>query len=389
LKIHPANRIADFKPYFFAQLNQRLTELKKKGIDIIRLDMGSPDLPPEDFIIESLVKSAWRSDSHGYSPMGGTPTFRQAAAAYYSRRFHTTLDPEKQILALIGSKEGLFTLSQVLLNPGDQVLVPDPGYPVYQSSAVIAGAVVHPMPLLPNNNYLPKFEDIPGNIAKAAKILWLNYPNNPTGASASIDFFRQAVDFARNFDILIAHDAPYVEISYEPVPAPSILEIPGAVDVCVEFNSLSKTYNMAGWRLGIASGNADVLQLIHTYKSQVDSSQFTPILEAGATALNGDQTWLKKRNLVYKERRDIVFQELQRSRLDSHLPSAGLYIWFAIPKKWETSAAFCDALLDATGVSITPGSVYGSHGEGFGRISLVTATPRIFEAMQRMAAWLK
>jgi LL-diaminopimelate aminotransferase len=161
------------------------------------------------------------------------------------------------------------------------------------------------------------------------------------------------------------------------------------VDVCVEFNSLSKTYNMAGWRLGIAAGNADVLQLIHTYKSQVDSSQFLPILEAGATALKGDQTWLKKRNLVYKERRDIVFQELQRSRLDSHLPSAGLYIWFAIPKKWETSSAFCDALLDATGVSITPGSVYGSHGEGFGRISLVTATPRIFEAMQRMAAWLK
>jgi LL-diaminopimelate aminotransferase len=389
LKIQPANRIADFKPYFFAQLNNRLTELRNRGVDIIRLDMGSPDLPPEGFIIDRLVESARRKDSHGYTQMGGTPGFLKAVSGYYQRRFNVEVDPRSQVLALIGSKEGLFNLSQVLLNPGDTVLVPDPGYPVYRSSGLIAGAEIHEVPLLPDNNFLPKFNNIPGEIAKKAKILWLNYPNNPTGASATLDFFREAVAFAKEFEILIAHDAPYVEIGFDGVQPASILQIPGAEDVCVEFNSLSKTYNMAGWRIGFAVGNPQVLQLLHTYKSQIDSSQFLPILEAGITALNGNQTWLVGRNNIYRERRDLVHNALKRINIKAALPTAGLYVWFAIPEKWEKSVEFCSSLLDATGVSITPGSVYGQYGEGYGRISLVTDTSRMAEAMQRITTWVK
>ena len=208
MKINPADRISDFKPYFFAQLNNRIEELNRKGVDIIRLDMGSPDLPPDDHIIDSLINSARRSDTHGYSTMGGTPAFKKAVAEYYLRRYGVSLDSKKEILALIGSKEGIFNLSQVILNPGDHALIPDPGYPVYRSSAMIAGGNPYPVPLLRINGYLPKFEDIPTEIAQASKILWLNYPNNPTGASASLAFFQKAVEFASNFNILIAHDAP-------------------------------------------------------------------------------------------------------------------------------------------------------------------------------------
>lgn len=389
MKITPADRISDFKPYFFAQLNVRIAELRKNGIDIIRLDMGSPDLPPQDFIIDSLEKSARRSDTHGYSPMGGTPAFREAVAVYYGRRFGVELDAQRQVLALIGSKEGLFNLSQVMLNPGDHVLIPDPGYPVYGASAKIAGAIPHSVPLLRENGYLPKLEEIPADLARSAKILWLNYPNNPTGASATLEFFQSVVKFARDFDILIAHDAPYMEISYNNTVAPSILQVPGAMDVCVEFNSLSKTYNMAGWRLGIAAGNPDVLQLLHTYKSQVDSSQFQPILDAGVSALLGDQSWLLPRNQIYQERRDIVGAGLKKAGLETDAPSAGLYVWFAIPTGWKNSAEFCDALLENTGVSITPGSVYGKNGEGYARISLVTETGKMREAMQRLSSWVK
>ncbi len=388
MKIIPSDRISDFKPYFFAQLNNQIEGLKQQGVDIIRLDMGSPDLPPDGFIIDSLVSAARRSDTHGYSTMGGTPAFKKAAADYYLRRYGVSLDPRNEILALIGSKEGLFALSQVLLNPGDSVLIPDPGYPVYRSSAKIAGAKPFSVPLLRKNGFLPILEDIPTEIAHSSKILWLNYPNNPTGASASIAFFQQAVAFAREYDILIAHDAPYMEVTFDGSIAPSILQIPDAKEVCVEFNSLSKTYNMAGWRLGMAVGNPEVIQLLHTYKSQVDSSQFAPILEAGIAALTGDQEWIFSRNEIYRERRDIVFQGLKKSNLTVDSPSAGLYVWFATPSRYGSSIDFCETLLKATGVSITPGSVYGEYGEGFARISLVTETTRLAEAMNRLVNWL-
>jgi LL-diaminopimelate aminotransferase len=385
----PAQRIAGFKPYFFASLTQRLAELKASGMDVIRIDIGSPDLPPADFIIERMYKVARRPDVHGYTPNGGSPAFRRAAAEYYGRRFGVELDPVKETLALIGSKEGLFNLSQVLVNPGDCVLVPDPGYPVYSASGIIAGAQVHLMPLLAQNDYLPRFEDIPEQVARQAKILWLNYPNNPTGAIAPLDFFQKALDFARQYQILVAHDSPYADVCFDGYHAPSILQLPGAREVAVEFNSLSKTYNMAGWRIGMAVGNADVIKLLSTYKSQMDSSIFQPILEAGMAALEGDQDWLETRNAIYQQRRDIVVDALGKAGYGIVSPRAAIYVWARLPEGNTDSLDFCSRLLEETGVSTTPGVVYGQNGEGYLRISLGTATDRIQEAVVRMAGWVQ
>jgi LL-diaminopimelate aminotransferase len=384
----PAQRIAGFKPYFFASLSQRLAELKAKGMDIIRIDMGSPDLPPADFIIDRLHEAAKRPDAHGYTPNGGTPAFKRATAEYYGRRFGVEVDPDKETIALIGSKEGLFNLSQVLVNSGDTVLVPDPGYPVYSASGIIAGAKVHTMPLLAENDFLPRLEDIPEQVAREAKILWLNYPNNPTGAIATLEFFQKALDFARRYNILLAHDAPYADVCFDGYHAPSILQLPGAREVAVEFNSLSKTYNMAGWRLGMAVGNADVIKMLSTYKSQMDSSIFLPILEAGMAALDGDQGWLEERNAIYQERRDIVVEVLRKASFKIELPKAAIYVWARLPKGETDSLSYCARLLDETGVSTTPGVVYGQFGEGYLRISLGTATDRIREAVGRITAWV-
>jgi LL-diaminopimelate aminotransferase len=383
----PAKRIASFKPYFFAALNQKITELKAKQVDVIRLDMGSPDLPPVDFIVDALARSARRPDTHGYTASGGTLAYRQAIAGYYSRRFGVKLDPATEVLGLIGSKEGLFNLAQVLLNPGDFSLVPDPGYPVYSAGTLIAGGQIYPLPLLNENKFLPDLAAIPVDIARKAKILWLNYPNNPTGASAPMEFFASAVEFGRKYNILVAHDAPYVDVCFDGYVAPSILQVAGAKDVAIEFNSLSKSYNMGGWRLGMAVGNPQVLSFLHTYKSQMDSSHFAPVLEAGIAALDGDQTWLEERNDIYQFRRDIVLKGLRASGFTVQTPPATIYLWAHLPDGFTDSTQFCERLLEETGVSTTPGVVYGAYGEGYLRISLGMATDRIKEAMERIKAW--
>lgn len=387
--ILPADRIASFKPYFFAALSKRIALLKNNGVDVIRIDMGSPDLPPQDFIIDSLIKSARRADTHGYTPNGGTPAFKNAVASYYSDRFEVELDPQSEIIGLIGSKEGLFNLSQVLLNPGDIALVPDPGYPVYSASCLIAGGEVYYFPLTPERQFLPDLDAIPSDVLAKSKILWLNYPNNPTGAVATMQFFEDVVTFARKHHILIAHDAPYADVTFDNYRAPSLMQVPGAKEVAVEFNSLSKTYNMAGWRLGMAVGNPDVIRYLFTYKSQMDTSNFAPIFEAGVTALTGDQSWLDERNLIYKERRDLVVSGLLESGFKLEIPRAAIYVWAQLPDGMSNSMDFCARLLEETGVSMTPGIVYGQHGEGFVRISLGTSTDRIKEAMQRLVKWIK
>ncbi len=387
--IKPSERIAPFKPYFFASLTQRLNILRSKGVDIIRLDMGSPDLPPADFITDSLVKSARRPDTHGYTAMGGTPEFKRACADYYHRRFGVDLDFQKEVLGLLGSKEGLFHLSQVLLNPGDISLVPDPGYPVYSAGAMIAGAEIYYMPLLEKNNYLVDFKTIPEDIARRAKLMWLDYPNNPTGAIAPLSFFEEAVEFAHKHQIFIAHDAPYVDVCFDNYQAPSLLQVPGAKDVALEFNSLSKTYNMAGWRIGMAVGNAQVLSYLHTIKSQIDSSNFEPLLVAGAEALTGDQTWTTERNAVYQTRRDIIISGLRQAGFEVRTPPAAIYVWARLPQGEMDSTEFCARLLDETGVSTTPGVVYGQNGEGYLRISLGTPTDRVEEAMNRLIQWIR
>lgn len=389
ITFQPADRIASFKPYFFAALSQKINILKAKNIDVIRIDMGSPDLPPADFIIDALDKSARRNDTHGYTPNGGTPAFRQAIATYYQTRFGVQLDPKTETLTLLGSKEGLFNLSQILINPGDVAIVPDPGYPVYSASGIIAGAEIYYVPLLKQNGFLPDLNGIPAGILERAKLLWLNYPNNPTGAIAPFSFLEQAVAFGRQHHILIAHDAPYVDVCFDGYVAPSIMQVPGAKEVAIEFNSLSKAYNMAGWRLGMAVGNPQVIGYLHTYKSQVDTSHFQPVMDAGIAALTGDQSWLEERNLIYKQRRDIVVAGLKEAGFGVGVPPAAIYVWAHLPEGHTDSMQFCDKLLEETGVSMTPGDVYGQFGKGYIRISLGTATNRIQEAMTRLVRWVR
>ena len=385
----PADRISSIRPYFFAQLGKRIVSMRSKGKDVIRMDMGSPDLPPSDQVIQALVESARRPDKHGYTLGAGTHSFRAALADHYSMRFGVNLDPESEAIDLIGSKEGLFIISQILLNPGDVALVPDPGYSVYVKGAEIAGAEVYTMPLLAENAFLPNVGSIPSNILSRAKILWLNYPNNPTGAIADISFFEKMVDFAQRNDILLAHDAPYTDVGFDGYHAPSLLQIYGAKEVAVEFNSLSKAYNMAGWRLGMAVGNSEILGYIETYKSQQDSAIFAPLLAAGEVALKTESEWINERNRIYQQRRDAVLDGLHSAGFQVEAPQAALYIWVPLPPEVKSSVDFCAELLDDTGVSTTPGVVFGKHGEGYMRISLVNELERLQEGTQRIVEWMR
>ncbi len=383
-----AKRISNLKPYFFANLSKRVQALYEKGRDVIRLDIGSPDLPPADFIIDALTESARKPTTHGYTAYGGTPAYRKAVAHYYGQRFGVELEWRTQIVGLIGSKEGLFTIGQALLNPGDVSLVPDPAYATYAMSSEVAGAEVYSLPLLAENGFLPDLDAIPADILSRAKILWLNYPNNPTGAIAPIEFFVKAVAFAKRHDFVIAHDAPYVDICYDGYDAPSILQVPGAMDVAVEFNSLSKTYNMAGWRLGMAVGNPEVVGYVESYKSQVDTSHFEPALAGGIAALTGEQAWVQDRNRIYQKRRDVVVAGLRAMGLQLHVPQAALYAWARIPDRID-GFDFCARLLEDTGVSVTPGAVFGQFGKGYLRISICIPQQRLEEGMARMVNWMQ
>lgn len=383
----PADRLSKVKPYFFSALGKKIAEMRAEGIDVIRIDMGSPDLPPPDNIIKELTESVNKENLHGYTLGSGTSEFRNAVSSYYQNKFEVELDPENEVIDLIGSKEGSFIISQVVLNPGDYSLIPDPAYSVYSSGAKVAGAEIFNMPLLKENDFLPDLTLIPTKVVEKAKLLWLNYPNNPTGAVASIDYFKTVIEFAKKHNLIVVHDAPYVDVVFDGYEAPSIMQIPEAKKYAVEFNSFSKAYNMAGWRLGMAVGNPDVLRNIEFYKSLQDSAIFAPILNAGIKALSGNQDWIDKRNLVYKERRDIVINKLREAGLAVDTPKAALYVWVRIPNKME-SMDFCAKLLQDVGVSTTPGAVFGDHGEGYFRISLVTPASRLEEAMNRVMGWL-
>ena len=386
----PANRIANFGAYFFAQLGQRIAAMRAEGRDVIRIDIGAPDLPPPDFVVDALVESARRPDTHSYTTYGGTPEYKAAVAAYYQKRFGVELDPAAEVLGLIGSKEGLFHLAQALVNPGDVVLIPDPGYPTYRAGTVLAGGEPYFMPLLAENNFLPDLNAIPEDILQRAKILWISYPNNPTSAVAPLAFFEEAVAFAREHNILLAHDAPYVDVTFDGYQAPSLMQVPGAKDVAVEFNSLSKSFNMAGWRLGMMVGNPDVVRYVHVYKTQLDTSHFLPVLQGGITAMTDDRVWpwVEKRNAIYQERRDVVVNALRKAGIPVETPKASLYVWFPLPEGETDSKDFCSRVLEEAGVSMTPGVMFGPHGEGFVRVSLGTDVALIEEAMNRFVAWL-
>lgn len=381
--------MSNFPPYFFHGLNQKLATLKAKGVDIIRMDMGSPDLPPAPFVVEALKRSADDPTHHGYMPFGGTPNYREGWAQFYGRRFGVELDPNTELVGLLGSKEGVFNLAQAYVNPGDVVLVPDPGYAPYSTGAKFAGGEVVYMPMLAENNFLPNLRSIPTETLRRTKIMWLNYPNNPTGATATLEFFAEAIELARKHGFILAHDAPYMEIAYDGYRPPSILQFPNAKEVCVEFNSMSKTYNMGGWRVGVACGNADIINALATLKTNVDAGSFQPILDASAAALTGDQSWLIERNETYRQRRDLVVATLREAGLTVNTPAAAIYVWARLPGKQSEADErdYADALLEATGVSVTPGTVFGPSGAGYIRLSLGTPTERLKEAMERVVGW--
>lgn len=382
-KLRPADRMAALPPYFFHGLNHQIAQLKAGGMDVIRMDMGSPDLPPAPFIVEALKRSADDPTHHGYMPFGGTSDYREAWAHFYGRRFGVELDAQAELVGLIGSKEGVFNLALAYVNPGDVVLVPDPGYAPYTVGAQMAGGEVVYMPLLAENDFLPDLRALTPQILRRAKLMWLNYPNNPTGAIAPLEFFAEAVRLAREHHFLIAHDAPYTEIAFDGYRAPSILQIPGAKDVCVEFHSMSKTYNMGGWRAGVACGNAEAVNALNALKSNVDSGTFRPILDASAAALTGDQAWLEERNAHYRQRRDIVVEALRSIGMRVEMPKAAIYVWARLPEG-VPAADYASALLEHAGVSVTPGRVFGPSGKGYVRISLCTPTERVSEAMERV-----
>lgn len=379
-----ADRVENLPPYVFAKLGQRIRQLTDEGRDIIRLDIGSPDMPPPDYVTEALHKSARAPTHHGYGGFYGIPALRWAMATYYRRRFGVELDPDTQVAPLIGSKEGIANAALAFVDPGSIVLVPDPGYPTYSLGTRLAGGEPVRLPLLPENGYLPDLEAIPQDKARSARVLWLNYPNNPTGATAPVEFFEQVVAFAMRNDILVCHDNPYCDVVFGDYAAPSLLQVPGAVDVALEFNSLSKTYNMAGWRVGMAVGNAVAVEALSRTKTNIDSGIFRPVQDAAIVALTGDQGWLRERNEVYRRRRDMILETLSQTGIRARRPSASLYVWAEVPGGY-TSYSFADRLLDELNISLTPGSAFGPHGEGYVRISLGCDTERIGEAMARLA----
>jgi LL-diaminopimelate aminotransferase len=378
-----ANRMQVFPDHFFADLNARISGMRSEGREVIRLDIGSPDMPPEHHIIEALKRSAEQHDSHGYQPHQGLSTLRQAWSDMYQRLYLVNLDPQAEVLPLLGSKEGIFNLIMSSVNPGDAVLVPDPGYLTYSAATLFAEGEPVDMPLISSGEFLPDLRSIPDKILKKAKMLWLNYPNNPTAGTADLAFFSRVIELAQQYGLLVCHDMAYAQVTYDGYQSPSLLQVPGAKDVCVEFNTLSKSHNMAGWRSGVVVGNSAVIKQLHALKTNIDSGQFLPVMEASAAALTGDQTWLVGRNLVYQRRRDIIIKHLQQMGLEARIPKASLYVWCPVPKGWR-SRHFANMLLEEAGVSLTPGDIFGRHGEGYVRISVTVPEPLIEQAMLSM-----
>ncbi len=371
-------------PYVFAHVAKLIAEKQAQGIDVINLGIGSPDLPSPPHVVKALQEAAADPKNHRYPSYTGLPQLRQAIADWYRRRFEVELDPDREVVPLIGSKEGIAHLALAVVGPGDIALIPDPGYPTYQMGTILADAEPYPVPLLAENDFLPDLEAIPEDVLQRARILWLNYPNNPTGAIASLEFFEEVVVFARRHNLIVAHDNPYSDVTFDGYVAPSFLQVPGAKEVAVELHSLSKTYNMAGWRVGMAVGNAEVIEGLIRVKSNVDTGIFNPIQYAAIAALTEtDANWLAERNATYQRRRDILVNGLRAAGLHAFEPKATLYVWARVPEGW-TSQEFSIHVLDEAGVWLTPGTAYGASGEGYVRLSICAPEERLQEAMERL-----
>jgi LL-diaminopimelate aminotransferase len=379
----PAKRLQALPPYVFAEMDRLKQEQLKKGVDIISLGIGDPDLPTPPHIIQALARAASDSANHQYPSYEGMLAFRKAVADWYRSRFGVTLDPVTEVLSLIGSKEGIGHMSLAFVDPGDVVLVPDPAYPVYQAGTIFAGGVAYSMPLTRARGFLPDLDAIPAEVLKRARILWLNYPNNPTGAVAPREFLAQAVEFAHRHRLILAHDAPYSEMAFDGFRPESVLSVSGAKNVAIEFHSLSKTYNMTGWRVGFAVGNAQILAGLGRIKTNLDSGVFQAVQYAGIAALTGPQQCVAENCRIYQERRDVLVGGLRKMGFAVEAPKATFYLWVPVPKGF-TSKSFSMEVLAKAGVVLTPGSGFGAAGEGYVRATFTVGVDRLREAVERI-----
>ena len=379
-----STRISELEEYPFVQITRKIAEKKAKGIDVVSFGIGDPDRPTPDHILAAMNRAALAPANHRYPESDGLPEFRRAVANWYQRRFGVTLDPDREVVSLIGAKEGIGHISLCFLDPGDTALVPNPGYPVYSVGTAFAGGTTVWMPLKEENGWLPDVGAIPAQVAQDAKVMWINYPNNPTGAVAGIDFFERVVDFARKHDIVVLHDACYTEVAYSGFTPVSFLQTAGAKELGIEFHSLSKTYNMTGWRLGMAVGNAEVIEALTALKSNLDSGVPQAIQEAGIEALNAPLDSIDDQIAIYQRRRDRVVKALQRMGLRVQPPRASLYVWAKVPEAY-TSAEFAEKLLEESDIVVSPGSSYGKFGEGFIRLSLTLSDSQLELGLERLS----
>jgi LL-diaminopimelate aminotransferase len=381
-----SRRIAQLPPYLFVEITRKIAEKRAAGVDVISFAIGDPDIPTPKHIMDSMHAAADDPANHRYPESDGLPELRHAIADWYQQRFGLTFDADKEVLPLIGSKEGIANIAYCLIDPGDVALVPDPGYPVYAIGTMFAGGEPYYMPLKEEDGFLPDLNAIPDDIARRAKVLWLNYPNNPTAAVADLAFFEEAVRFAKKYDIAICHDGPYSDVAYDGYKPVSFLQAEGARDVGIEFHSLSKTFNMTGWRIGMAVGNATLIDALFRIKSNVDSGINQAVQRMAITALEGPQDCIDEHNEIYQRRRDRVVEALQACGMHVQAPKASLYVWARVPDGFK-SAELAARLIEDIGVVVTPGSGYGQYGEGYVRLSLTTADDRVEEGVRRLYEW--
>jgi len=383
MEIEKAKRIGQIPPYLFAEIDKKKGEMRQKGIDLIDLGIGDPDLPTPKLIIERLKVAAENPKNHRYPSYEGMIEFRTAVAQWYERRFGVKLDARTEVLSLIGSKEGIAHIPLAFVNPGDYVLVPAPGYPVYRVSTLFAGGIPYFLPLHKENGFLPNLSKIPEEVAAKARLLFINYPNNPTSAIAERSFFEEVVTFAQRYQIVVCHDAAYSEIAFDGYRPLSFLEVDGAKEVGVEFHSLSKTFNMTGWRIGFAVGHSEIVSALGRVKTNIDSGVFQAIQEAGIVALNHFDTPLPEIINIYERRRDVMVTGLREIGLEVEWPKATFYLWIQLPRGY-TSTQFATLLIEQAGIVATPGNGFGEAGEGYIRMALTVDETRLKEAIERL-----
>lgn len=378
-----AERLRKLPPYLFKEIDRKKEEVRARGVDIIDLGVGDPDLPTPPHIVEAMKKALDDSSNHQYPSYSGMHRFRETVARWYGERFGVDLDPETEVVSLIGSKEGIAHFPLAFIDPGDVALVPTPAYPVYHIGTLFAGGESYFLPLVAENDFLPDLEAIPGAVREKARVLFINYPNNPTAATADPAFFERVVAFAREHGIIVCHDAAYTELTFDGYMPPSFLQAPGAKDVGIEFHSLSKTYNMTGWRIGFAVGNREAVQGLGAVKSNVDSGVFQAVQWAAIEAIEGDQACVAEMRKVYQERRDLMVEGLRKAGFELAAPRATFYLWVRVPQGY-TSARLATRLLEEAGVVVTPGNGFGEPGEGYFRIALTRTRERMAEALERL-----